>query len=106
MSDEALGGRQYLRSAACATRSKGPRGLAAGYGPHRTIHLTCIDAFLLTGSGTDPLPPRRRGGEESGPPLCLFYIHTLAFQYGTRLTDTVRKYLVCLGVLSCPKNAS
>src|SRR5262245_43062405 len=30
-------GRQCLRSAICATRSKGPRGPAAGYGPHRTI---------------------------------------------------------------------
>src|SRR6266446_3716385 len=33
-------GRQYLRSAICATRSKGPRGPAAGYGRHRTIYLT------------------------------------------------------------------
>jgi len=37
-------GRQYLRSAICATRSKGPRSPAAGYGPHRTIYLTGIDA--------------------------------------------------------------
>src|SRR5262249_29148738 len=35
-------GRQYLRSAICATRSKGPRGPAVGYGPHRTIYLTGI----------------------------------------------------------------
>jgi integrase len=33
-------GRQYLRSAICATRSKGPRGPAVEYGPHRTIYLT------------------------------------------------------------------
>ena len=33
-------GRQYLRSAICATRSKGPRGPTVGYGPHRTIYLT------------------------------------------------------------------
>jgi hypothetical protein len=33
-----------LRSAICATRSKGPRAPAAGYGPHRTIYLTGIDA--------------------------------------------------------------
>jgi hypothetical protein len=36
-----------LRSAICATRSKGPRGPAVGYGPHRTIYLagqTGIDA--------------------------------------------------------------
>jgi hypothetical protein len=32
-------GRQYLRSAICATRSKGTRGPAVGYGPHRTIYL-------------------------------------------------------------------
>jgi quercetin dioxygenase-like cupin family protein len=32
-------GRQYLRSATCATRSKGPRGPTVGYGPHRTIYL-------------------------------------------------------------------
>src|SRR2546430_3568182 len=37
-------GNTYLRSAICATRSKGPRGPAAGYGPHRTIYLTGIDA--------------------------------------------------------------
>src|SRR5262245_23317094 len=37
-------GRQCLRSAICATRSKGPRGPAVGYGPHRTIYLTGIDA--------------------------------------------------------------
>ena len=37
-------GRQYLRSAICATRSKGPRGPEVGYGPHRTIYLTGIDA--------------------------------------------------------------
>ena len=37
-------GRQYLRSAICAARSKGPRGPATGYGPHRTIYLTGIDA--------------------------------------------------------------
>jgi hypothetical protein len=37
-------GRQYLRSAICATRSKGPRGPAVGYGPHRTIYLSGIDA--------------------------------------------------------------
>ena len=36
--------RQYLRSAICATRSKGPRGPAVRYGPHRTIYLTGIDA--------------------------------------------------------------
>jgi hypothetical protein len=28
-----------LRSAICATRSKGPRDPAVGYGPHRTIYL-------------------------------------------------------------------
>ena len=36
-----------MRSAICATRSKGPRGPATGYGPHRTIYLagqTGIDA--------------------------------------------------------------
>ena len=33
-----------MRSAICATRSKGPRGPAVGYGPHRTIYLTGIDA--------------------------------------------------------------
>ena len=32
-----------MRSAICATRSKGPRGPAAGYGPHRTIYLNGID---------------------------------------------------------------
>ena len=37
-------GRQYLRSAICATRSKGPRGPTVGYGPHRTTYLTGIDA--------------------------------------------------------------
>jgi hypothetical protein len=37
-------GRQYLRSAICATRSNGPRGPAVGYGPHRTIYLAGIDA--------------------------------------------------------------
>src|SRR5262249_26809611 len=31
-------GRQYLRSAICATRSKGPRGPAVGYG--QPMHLT------------------------------------------------------------------
>jgi hypothetical protein len=28
-----------LRSAICATRSKGTRGPAVGYGPHRTIYF-------------------------------------------------------------------
>src|SRR6266511_6226593 len=37
-------GRQYLRSGTWAPRSKGPRGLAVGYGPHGTIYLTAIDA--------------------------------------------------------------
>ena len=37
-------GRQCLPSAICATRSKGPRGPAVGYGPHRTIYLPGIDA--------------------------------------------------------------
>jgi hypothetical protein len=32
-------GPQYLRSAICATRSKGPRGPAVGYGPLQTIYL-------------------------------------------------------------------
>ncbi len=35
--------RQCLRSAICATRSKGP-AVSVGYGPHRTIYLTGIDA--------------------------------------------------------------
>ena len=32
------------RNACGPLRSKGPRGPAAGYGPHRTIYLTGIDA--------------------------------------------------------------
>ena len=44
-------GRQCLRSATGATRSKGPRGPATGYGPHRTIYLTGIDAMARLTSG-------------------------------------------------------
>ena len=33
-----------MRSAICATRSKGPRGPTVGYRPHRIIYLTGIDA--------------------------------------------------------------
>jgi integrase len=40
-------GRQYLRSATCAARSKGPRGPAVGYGPHRTIYLAAIHPHML-----------------------------------------------------------
>jgi hypothetical protein len=46
-----------LRSAICATRSKGPRGPAVGYGPHRTIYLTGIDANGKVAEGF-PVPSR------------------------------------------------
>jgi len=47
-------GRHYLWSAICATRSKGTRGPAVGYGPHRTIYhagQTGIDAIGKVAEG-------------------------------------------------------
>jgi hypothetical protein len=48
-------GRQYLRSAIYATRSKGSRGPAAG--SHRTIYLTGIDANGKVASACRRLRP-------------------------------------------------
>jgi hypothetical protein len=64
-------GRQCWRSAICAIRSKGPRGPAAGYGPHGTIYLAGQTGKRTGKPCRAPAMPNGRckvhGGKSTGP---------------------------------------
>jgi hypothetical protein len=90
-------GRQYLRSAICATRSKGPRGPAVGFEPHGTIYLTGIDpngkvARTSARSRFRELTARNGKGGEGGALAGGWLLSGSPADFGKLISDETNKW--------------